>query len=824
MEPEVDRIAQPWGGRTPYARGEPWPARVDSFLAPGVGTESVEHWAQSASLLHSNGDAMDIAVADGRIVGVRGRSGDRVNRGRLGPKDLFGWQANHSADRLTTPLMRRDGRLVACDWDTAMARVVAEAQHLLRERGPGSIGFYTTGQLFLEEYYTLTVIARAGIGTNHLDGNTRLCTATAGEALKETFGSDGQPGSYTDVDHADVIALFGHNMAETQPVLWMRVLDRLEGADPPQLVCVDPRPTPVARRAAVHLAPRSGTNVALLNALLHEVIRTGRIDRDFVADRTVGFDELAAQVARCTPGWAAGICDVPAADIERAAEILGGAERLLSTVLQGVYQSHQATAAACQVNNLQLIRGMLGRPGCGVLQMNGQPTAQNTRECGADGDLPGFRNWENDRHVADLAKVWNVEPSRIPHYGPPTPAMQIFRYAEQGSIRMLWISGTNPAVSLPELHRIRDVLGQERLFTVVQDLYATETAQLADVVLPAATWGEKTGAFTNADRTVHLSEKAVDPPGEARPDLDILLDFARRMGFRDKDGGPLIGWHDAPSAFEAWKECSRGRPCDYTGLTHDRLRGGSGIQWPCTEDAPDGTERLYTDGITWAGADDCETYGKDLVTGASVSGAEYRALNPDGKAVLRAAEYLPPHEDTGEEYPLQLNTGRTLYHFHTRTKTGRAPQLDAAAPEVWAELSAGEAQRHGVAEGDLVEVATPRGSVRGRLRITGIRDGMVFLPFHYGYWDTPEGHRPGRTGGRAANETTISDWDPVSKQPLLKAAAARLTLVERADGAVSPAPTTTASAPVDPHAAPPTTGGPAAVAAQTAAPPEGDGR
>ncbi|WP_328876970.1 molybdopterin oxidoreductase family protein [Streptomyces sp. NBC_00299] len=824
MRAEVDRIAEPWGERTPYGPDTQWPARVDSFLEPGVTADGVERWMQTASLLHSNGDAMDLAVADGRIVGVRGRPHDRVNRGRLGPKDLFAWQANHSRDRLTTPLIREDGRLVACDWDTAMDRIVDRSQQLLRERGPGSVGFYTSGQLFLEEYYTLAVIARAGIGTNHLDGNTRLCTATAAEALKETFGCDGQPATYTDVDHADVIALFGHNMAETQPVLWMRVLDRLAGGEAPRLVCVDPRPTPAARHASVHLAPRAGTNLALLNALLHEIIRTGRIDHDFIDVHTVGFDELAAHVADCTPAWASRICDVPARRITEAAEILGGAERLLSTVLQGVYQSHQAAAAACQVNNLQLIRGMLGRPGCGVLQMNGQPTAQNTRECGANGDLPGFRNWENDTHVADLARVWNVESSRIPHYAPPTPAMQIFRYAEQGSIRMLWISGTNPAVSLPELDRIRSILGQERLFTVVQDLYLTETAQLADVVLPAATWGEKTGTFTNADRTVHLSDKAVDPPGDARPDLDILLDYAGRMDFRDKDERPLVPWHDSESAFEAWKECSRGRPCDYTGLTYERLRGASGIQWPCTREAPEGTERLYTDGITWAAPDTCETYGRDLLTGASVSETEYRALNPDGRAVLKAAEYLPPHETTDDAYPLQLNTGRTLYHFHTRTKTGRAPQLNAAAPEVWVELSAGEALRHGVEEGDLVEVTSPRGSVRGRLRITGIRDGMVFLPFHYGYWDTPEGDHPGKDGGRAANETTVTDWDPVSKQPLFKTAAARLTLVERAEGTLCPAPTTTASAPADPRSVPPTTGGPSAMAHQTVASTEGHRR
>ncbi|MFJ7262805.1 molybdopterin oxidoreductase family protein [Streptomyces globosus] len=825
MRREVDRIAEPWGSRTPYGRHGRWPARQDTCLAEGVAEEDVERWVQTASVLHSDGDAMDLAVKDGALVGVRGRVADRVNRGRLGPKDAFGWQANASADRLTRPLVREGGRLVPSDWDTAMGLIVSRSRELLAERGPGAIGFYTSGQLFLEEYYTLAVLARAGIGTSHLDGNTRLCTSTAAEALKESFGCDGQPGSYDDFDHADTLAFFGHNIAETQPVQWMRILDRLDGPDPPRLVCVDPRPTRVALRADVHLAPRAGTNVALLNALLHEVVRTGRTDPAYIAAHTVGFDELAEAVRPCTPRWAARICDVPARAVEEAAELLGTAERLLSTVLQGVYQSHQATAAAVQVNNLHLVRGMLGRPGAGVLQMNGQPTAQNTRECGADGDLPGFRNWENDTHVADLAEVWNVEPERIPHHAPPTHAMQMFRYAEQGSLRMLWISGTNPAVSLPELPRIRAVLAQDRLFTVVQDLFPTETALLADVVLPAAAWGEKTGTFTNADRTVHLSERAVAPPGQARPDLDIFLDYARRMDFRDKDGGPLVGWRDAESAFEAWKRCSAGRPCDYTGLSYGLLRGGSGIQWPCNEAAPGGTERLCTDGAGWAHPDVCESYGKDLVTGAPVSAVEYRSLNPDGKAVLKAAEYLPPHEPPDTAHPFQLTTGRTLYHFHTRTKTGRTPQLAAAAPDVWVEMSAADAAALGLDEGDLVEVSTPRGGLRGRLRVTGIRRGLVFVPFHYGYWDTPAGSGPdgGAVAGRAANEATVTDWDPASKQPLFKTAAAAVALVEKGSGRPSPAPTNTASAPVAAGSVPATAGGPAARVLETVGDGDADG-
>jgi anaerobic selenocysteine-containing dehydrogenase len=366
--------------------------------------------------------------------------------------------------------------------------------------------------------------------------------------------------------------------------------------------------------------------------------------------------------------------------------------------------------------------------------------------------------------------------------------MEMLRYIEQGSIEFMWVTATNPAVSLPELERVRSVLTQERLFLVVQDLFMTETAELADVVLPAATWGEKTGTFTNADRTVHISDKAVDPPGEARSDLDILLDYARRMDLRDKDGAPLVKWSDPESAFEAWKECSRGRPCDYTGMTYERLRGGSGIQWPAPEDQPEGTERLYEDGGFWADPDYCEEWGKDLETGALLEDTEYRALNPDGRAMLKAARWSPPSETPDEEYPLLLTTGRTIYHFHTRTKTARAPQLQAAAPGVWAELSDSDAHELGVAEGDWVEVRTPRGVMRAQARVSGVRPGVVFVPFHYGYWDA-DGEP------RAANELTITQWDPASKQPLYKTAAARVTKVA-GGGEPAPAPTNTGSAPV----------------------------
>src|SRR4051794_10668532 len=314
-----------------------------------------------------------------------------------------------------------------------MGRIVERSRALLDEVGPLSHGFYTSGQLFLEEYYALSVIGKAGIGTPHMDGNTRLCTATAAAALKESFGADGQPACYEDVDECDALFLYGHSVAATQTVLWARILDRLEGPQPPVLVVVDPRRTPVAERATVHLAVKPGTNLALMLSLVREVLHNGWADDDYVAAHTIGLEKLRAHAEEWTPERAADVCGVEASDIREAARIFGTSERVLSTVLQGFYQSAQATASACQVNNLHLLRGMIGHPGAGLLQMNGQPTAQNNRECGADGDLPGFRNWDNPEHIEELARLWGVDPLVIPHWAEPTHAMQLFRYVEQGS-------------------------------------------------------------------------------------------------------------------------------------------------------------------------------------------------------------------------------------------------------------------------------------------------------------------------------------------------------------------------------------------------------
>ena len=410
-----DSIANIWGNRTPYVND--WPVRIDEQVS-----EHADHWVQSACVLCSNGCGLEIGTKDGHIVGVRGLGTDRVNHGRLGPKGLHGWVANNSEDRLKMPYIRDNGKLREASWEEAMQLIVKKTNEIREKHTSNAIAFYTTGQLFLEEYYTLGVLGKAGLGTPHMDGNTRLCTATSAAALKLSFGSDGQPGSYTDLDTTEAILLVGHNMASQQTVLWTRILDRLEGTKPPRLVVIDPRTTHTAEKAEVHLAPKVGTNVAVLNGLLNLIIQADHIDQDYIEQHSIGFEDLKNTVSKYTPDKVEEITGIPVEKLRAAAKILGSTNTLVSTALQGVYQSMQASAAAVQINNIHIIRGLIGKKGCGIYQMNGQPTAQNTRETGADGDLPGFRNWENSEHINQLAKLWNVDEAIIPHWAPPTHA------------------------------------------------------------------------------------------------------------------------------------------------------------------------------------------------------------------------------------------------------------------------------------------------------------------------------------------------------------------------------------------------------------------
>lgn len=724
----------------------------------------VDRWVPSTCGLCSVGCGVDVAVSGNTIVGVRGRPGHAVSDGRLGPKGMNQYFANRHPSRAVHPLVRRGGELAEASWNEAMDLVVERFNEALATDGPDAVAFYNTGQLLLEEYYTLGKIARAGLGTANIDANTRLCTATTASSLMENFGADGPPGAYEDLEQAECIVLVGHNAAEQSTVLWMRILRAKQGERHPRIIVIDPRRTlTVATGADLHLRVRPGTNVPLLNGLCHLLIERGWIDRDFIERHTVRFEQFRAIVSRYTPDVVEKVCGIPAVQLQQAAEWIGTSKTTVTTCLQGVYQSNQATAAACAVNSMHLLMGKIGRPGCAAFQFAGQPSSMNTRETGADGTYPAYRNWEDQNHMIDLAQRWNVPVELLGKK--PVGAPEIFELAEQGYVKVLWNIGTNPAVSM--MNRSTHLRTLSGVFLVVQDCFAdTETAQLADVVLPAAMWGEKTGCMTNAERRCTLLQKAVDPPGDARSDLDIFLDFARRMNLRDGDGHPLIGYEDPRGAFDEWREISRGCIPDYSGMTYDKLAAGSGIQWPCNAQHPDGTTRLYTDlhfPTEWQMS---ESYEKDIETGHEHTLNEYREKrDPRGRAVLVATDYEPPLDAVDDQYPITAITGRQVYHWHTRTKTAKAPALQAAAPDVFVAVNTQDAGTLGIADGDRVRVVSRRGFLVAPAKVGElVPPGVVFVPFHYG--DLGEDH--------AANVLMPQVWDPVSKQPVQKSAAVRL--------------------------------------------------
>lgn len=730
---------------------------------------SVQHWVPSTCGICSIGCGVDIGVNGGRIVAVRGRGDHPVNHGRLGPKGLNQYFANRHPNRARHPLIRdRNGRLLQASWDAAMDVMVERFNEALASGGPDAVAIYNSGQLLLEEYYTIGKIARAGLGMANIDANTRLCTATTAASLMENFGADGPPGSYEDFEQTECIVLVGHNAAEQSTVLWMRILAAKAGPHRPKVIVIDPRRTfTVATGADLHLQLKPGTNVALLNGICHLLITNGWIDQSFIDAHTVKFDQLRTIVSRYPPERVESICGVPAASLRQAAEWIGTSKTTVTTCLQGVYQSNQATAAACAVNNMHLLMGKIGRPGCAPQQFAGQPSSMCTRETGADGTYPAYRNWEDRNHMLDLASRWNVPVEMLGKQPVGTP--EIFELCELGYVKVLWTICTNPAVSM--INRTNQLRTLNGVFLIVQDCFAdTETAQLADIILPSAMWGEKTGCMTNAERRCTLLQKAVDPPGEARADLDIFIDFARRMNLRDRSGDPLITFEDPEGAFDEWRDISRGCIPDYSGMSYQRLMETGGLQWPCTDARPQGTVRLYEDLTFPTQWYISEAFEKDIETGHERTLNEYRnTRDPGGRAVFVATDYQPPLDTVDEEFPLVATSGRQVYHWHTRTKTGRAPALHEAAPSAFVSINRQDAERLGILDGDTIRVVSRRGTVIAPAKVGDVvPPGVVFVPFHYG--ELGENH--------SANNLMAKMWDPVSKQPIQKIAAVRIERIQ----------------------------------------------
>ncbi len=627
-----------------------------------------DRWIASTCGICSLGCGVDVGVSQGRIVGVRGRSDHPVNQGRLGPKGLNQWYANRHATRAVHPLIRSGGQLLRASWGDAMDLMVDRFNETMALEGPDAVAIYNSGQLLLEEYYAIGKIARAGLATSNIDANTRLCTATTAASLMESFGADGPPGCFDDVDLAECLVLMGHNMAETATVLWMRALAAKVTANK-KIIVIDPRRTwSVDTGGDLHLQLRPGTNVALLNGICQLLIENDWVDREFIEQHTVYFERFRETVSTYTPARVEQITGVPAEKLRLAAQWIGTSKSTVTTCIQGVYQTNQATLAASTVNSMHLLMGKIGRPGSAPLQFAGQPSSMSTRETGADGTYPAYRNWEDPKHMRDLANLWNVPQELLGKR--PTSAPEIFELCEKGHVKVLWTICTTPAVSMMDRRVQLDAL--RGVFLIVQDCFAdTETALLADIVLPSAMWGEKEGCMTNAERRVNYVAKVVEAPGEARSDLDVFIDFARRMRFTDRDGQPLLAFTTPEEAFDEWRRVSKDTIPDYSGMTYAMMRDRGGVQWPCNDKAPDGTPRLYTDARFPSNWEIAESYEKDMSTGHEHTQLEYREqVDPRGKAFLVGGEYERPVEDVDDEFPFVAIAGRQVYHC-TRARRRR---------------------------------------------------------------------------------------------------------------------------------------------------------
>jgi assimilatory nitrate reductase catalytic subunit len=687
-----------------------------------------DHWVSTTCGYCSVGCGMFIGVKDGRAVTVRGNVHHPVNNGKLCPKGLSEHYTLEAPNRAKYPLLRKNGKLIRVGWEEALATMVERFRAVQEKHGANSLGVISTGQLVTEEFYTLGKLVQLGFGTKNFDGNTTLCMASAVSGYKRSFGSDGPPGTYDDLRKADVILLIGANIADNHPILCQHLEANLHKT----LIVADPRVTKTAMMADLFLPLKPRSDIALLNGIMHILIRAGAIDRDYIAQHTNGFAELEKSLEKYTPAYVSQITGLNEDLIFKTASLYGSAKRAFIGWTMGVNHSSKGAETVNAINNLALITGQIGREGASPFSITGQCNAMGTREAGFTSSLPGYRKFECASDREELAAIWNVPVDQIPSSrGLAYP--DIIEAAVANKIRALWIIATNPVVSFPNLDVLKQ--GLETLdFLVVQDGFdPTPTSELAHLILPAAIWGEKEGTYTNSERRVSKVNRAVAPPGEAKSDFDIFLAVAKQIGCRDE---LFPEWTKPGDAFEEWKRVSAGRLCDYSGMSYELLEKHGGIQWPFPANSQDPkTTRLYSDGIF---------------------------STEDGRAKLLPIEWEPFPEQPNKEFPFILNTGRTVEHWHTRTKTGQVPILERMSPNAWLEMNPRDASSLNLKQHDEVTLVSRRGRVPGlELRITEIiAPGQVFMPFHFAETN--------------ANQVTQSAFDPISREPNYKQCAVKV--------------------------------------------------
>ncbi|MCR4441325.1 MAG: formate dehydrogenase subunit alpha [Peptococcaceae bacterium] len=629
------------------------------------------------------GCAVNLHVNKGKIVGVS-PAGGPADDGLLCVKGRFGWDYLQHPDRLTRPLLRKNGELSASTWEEALRFTAHKLLEIKEKYGPDAVGAISSAKCSNEENYLLQKMMRAAVGTNNVDNSARLCHASTIVGLFESFGSGAATSSLAGLDRADLFFVIGSNTPETHPVIAFRLLRaQNKGA---RLIVADPRRTELAEKADLFLQHLPGSDVALLNGLLHVIIRDGLYDREFIEKRTEGFAGLWSVLEKYSPAYVERITGVAAADVERAAALYAAAPSAAILYAMGITQHTTGTDNVQNIANLAMVCGNVGRENAGVYPLRGQNNVQGSCDMGAlPGYYPGYRRVDSEEARAALEKAWGV---KLPALSGLT-VTEMIDSAAAGRLKALYVMGENPMMSNPDLNHVEKGL-RNLEFLVVQDIFLSETARLADVVFPAAAVAEKEGTFTNTERRVQLFHRAVDPAGESLPDWEIISRLSTLLGF------PM----DYRSAGEIMAEIAAVTP-QYGGIAYDRL-GENGLQWPCPDREHPGTSYLHKDRFT------------------------------RGLGRFRPVEYRPPAEIPDERYPFIFVTGRHLYHYHTGTMSRRSCGLETARPEAYAEINPAAAAKLAVEDGDYIRLASRRGEIRIKALVTDrVPEKVIFVPFHY---------------------------------------------------------------------------------------------
>jgi predicted molibdopterin-dependent oxidoreductase YjgC len=712
-----------------------------------IADKGIVKWNYSTCGYCSTGCAIEIGTnKDGKPVGARGVADADVNRGKLCVKGIFEHEVFESTGRGTTPLMRNNiqDEYQEAQWGDALGTMASEIKRIQDTYGRDAFAIVSTGQILTEGFYTLGKLARGVIGTNNYDGNTTLCMASAVSGYKRSFGSDGPPGCYEDFEHTDCLIAWGSNLPEQHPIIYWRFKEAQEKRHFP-LIVIDPRVTMLAQNADMHLAITPGTDVVLMNALMHVILDEGLEDQDYIKANTNGFEALSAEVRNYDPTTAAGICGIDEDTIRHVARLYANAGVAMNIWTMGINQSTHGSDGVVGINNLSLLTGNVGKKGGTSLSITGQCNAMGTREWSSCSGLPGYRLLENAQDREDIGKYWGVDPEFFPKTRGLTQT-DIFPAIETGKIKGLWLVGTNPMTSMPNTARIRKTLEKLEL-CVVQDSYLdVETTEYAHIYLPTAIWAEKEGVFTNTERRVNIIRKVKEPYAQSKTDLHIFNGLAKQF----EQGRKMTFSDNFDEVFDEMRELSKGRLVDISGMTHDLIEQHRGIQWPYTEEqankgeAPvQGGKRLYTEDATFRFA--------------------------DGKAKLIPLPFIDNNERPDPEYPFWLNSGRLVEHFHSRTRTGKIGNNNKYSPTPFMEINPDAAMEQGIQHQSYVRLVSRRGDAVVMAMLTHrVPRNMVFIPFHF--FD-------------CVNRLTLGLLDPYSRQPAFKQSAVRIESVNQAEAA-----------------------------------------